>query len=474
MLVFSTVQYSRFGLTNDFANYSQAWWEVAHGQLDPFMTGFGVPFWRDNAEFILWPLSLLYYVDPHPITLLWVQDIVVVLTELVTFVWILKVIERARGRVRHPAGTWLALGAAVVLVADPWAYETIAFDFHFEPIAALFTVLVGYNLWAGRIRRLWWLVPLALVSHVLAGTYLVGVGLSGILAGPRTRRPGIVLAAVGVAWVYVFTALGAAGVDGKLVNSSYTYLVGPHHGRVGVFAVVAGAFGHPGAVAHVVASHWPVAAGFLVVVGAIGVLSPWGLGMALVVLVPNLLDGSGLFINVTASFQSWPALPFVLVGSVMVLLRLLEGGAMARRVAVVVGVVWATILGELAFIGLPSMLRTWMYVAPPVAAELAHVEAAVPSDAEVIVSFGVMGRFAQRSSIYAFERADQTVPVNRRVVVFVLAPKLPNDDPLTQHDITAAAGFVSDRLGARTLGSGSGVDAFVWSPPRGTTRVTLP
>src|ERR1700684_1368946 len=43
ILVFSTVQYSRYSLTNDFADFSQAWWGIAHGHLDPFITGLGVP-----------------------------------------------------------------------------------------------------------------------------------------------------------------------------------------------------------------------------------------------------------------------------------------------------------------------------------------------------------------------------------------------------------------------------------------------
>ena len=41
----------------------------------------------------------------------------------------------------------MALGTLVILLANPWTYETIAFDFHFEPLAALFVVLAGRDLW---------------------------------------------------------------------------------------------------------------------------------------------------------------------------------------------------------------------------------------------------------------------------------------------------------------------------------------
>jgi hypothetical protein len=85
-----------------------------------------------------------------------------------------------------------------------------------------------------------------------------------------------------------------------------------------------------------------------------------------------------------------------------------------------------------------------------------------------------MGRFAQRSSVYGFVKDDETVPVNRPLVVFVFSPYQSFQRILTRHGITAATGFVEHRLQARVLGSGSGVHALVWSPPPGTRQITLP
>jgi hypothetical protein len=478
MLVFSTVQYNRFALTIDFANYSQAWWSIAHGNLDPFIAGFGVPFWKNNAEFAMWPLALLDRVYPHPIVLLWLQDVAVVITEMVAFGWIVQVIGRARrrdpNRISYRAGVWLGLGAAVVLVAEPWVYETIAFDFHFEAFAALFVLLVGYDLWAGRNRRLWCWVPLALMSTALAGVYLVGVGISGVLAGPGTRRRGAVIAAIGLAWVGVLSAVGGVGVGGRTFSASYGYLVGSHRGSVGPLSVIGGAFEHPAAVGQMAASHWSVALSFLVVLGLIGLVSPWGFGMAFVVLVPNVLDGSGTFIRYGASFQSWPAMPFILVGSVLVLVRLLEGGRLARRVAAVSLALWGTLLGVFALIALPTVPRAWLWVDRPAAAELARIEPAIPPDAEVVVSLPVMGRFAQRSSVHGFVKDDERVPVNRPEVVFVFGPYESFQKILSRHGIAAATGFVEHRLHGRVLGAGSGVVAVAWSPPPGTRQITLP
>jgi hypothetical protein len=474
MVVFSATQYSRFTLTNDFAEYSQAWWAIAHGNLNPTIGSLGVPFWKNNAEFIMWPLALLSYIDPHPIMLLWVQDLAAVATEVVAFNWIRKVIEREGHRLPKGAGPMLAVGTAVVLVADPWVYETVAFDFHLEAIAALFLLLVAYDLWSGRSRRLWLWVALALISTGLSGFLLIGVGISGVVAGRETRRRGVLIAAVGGAWFLVMGAVGGIGLGGQTLGNSYGYLVGHHHGRIGALEVIVGALGHPGAVAHAVGANWVVIVSFIVVFGLIGVVTPWGIGMGLVVLVPVLLDNGGGLARDGAAFQSWPALPFVLIGSVMVVVRLLQKGARARRIAVVALTLWASFLAPLAYVALSDLPRAWLWTPPAAAAELARIEPRIPADAEVIVSYPVMGRFAERSSIYGFYWDHQTIPVTRRSVVFVFGPYESFQKALSRNGITEATGYVGRDLDARPLGARSGVSAFAWSPPPGTRSVSLP
>jgi len=72
-LCWSTLLYRRFSLTPDFAQYHQAWYLIAHGNLDPRDTLGRFPFWQNHAEFMLWPMSLLYWVWPHCVDLLWLQ-----------------------------------------------------------------------------------------------------------------------------------------------------------------------------------------------------------------------------------------------------------------------------------------------------------------------------------------------------------------------------------------------------------------
>jgi hypothetical protein len=472
MLVFSTLEYHRFALTRDFADYSQAWWSIGHGVLDPKSTIVGVPFWRNNAEFMMWPLGLLSHLFPNPVSLLWVQDLVVVATELVAFRWISAVVTARHQGMSVRTRDAVGVAALFALVANPWVYETIAFDFHFEPIAALFAILVARDLWSGRTTRLWWWVPLALLCDAFGPVYLLGVGFSGVLASRRTRLPGALVAGAGAAWLLVLTRIGAVGVGGRALKASYGYLVPGHVGRVSSLDVVAGALTHPSAAVHMVATHLAVSFGLMVSVGLLGLVSPWGIGMAAVVLAPNVLDATGLFIRYDGAFQTWPAMPFVLVGSVMVVLRMVERGARGRRVAAGLAAAWTTMAAVLALGVIPRLPAEWLQVDPAAAAMLSRAQAQVAPGAEVVASQGMAGRFADRASVYVFERGGQSFPVVDRTVVFVLSARQGVADRFVGAD--AAVSYVEDRLSTTTIGSSDGVDVLVWKPSPAVKTVTLP
>jgi uncharacterized membrane protein len=473
MLVFSTVEYHEFALTKDLGAYAQAWWSIAHGHLNPYSTVLGVQFWRNNSEFGLWPMSLLYYVYPHPIDLLWAQDLLVVVTEVVTFGWVLEVIARAPGRITQRTTSLVAVGTVLLLVIDPWAWETIAFDFHSHVLVALFVVLAGRALWTGKTRQLWWWVPLSIVSAALGGLYLVGVGLSGVLAGRQTRRTGLVVGGVGLVWFSLLSALDGTGVGGRDVSKWYGYLVGPHHGRIGLFQILEGAVRHPGLVAHMFASRWTLVFVFVAVVGIVGVFSPWGFGMALVVFVPSILNADPHYLRYVQSFQIWVAVPFILVGSVMVVVRLSQGGEMQRRAAVVIGAIWLIAVVVIALRILPLVPRYWLAVDPAASTQLARVEAGLPARAEVIVSQGVVGRFSERQFAYSFYKSERSFPVKSRPVFFIITPRQGVGE-VAPSEAMAAVHFVQHKLGGRLLDDRDGVFELKWTPPPGRTRVTLP
>jgi uncharacterized membrane protein len=480
MLAFSTFQYSRFALTTDFGAYSQALWKIGHGQLDPWSSLFGTTFWKNDAEFAMWPLSLLYRAYPHPVLLLWIQDLAIAATEIATLGWIIDIVRSSKYRVTQRRGVLLALGAAVVMVVNPWVYETIAFDFHFESLAALFVVLVGRDLWAGRHRRLWLWAMAALLCGVLGGLYLIGVGIAGVAAGRSTRRNGLLIAGVGAGSFVILASIGAGGLGGRLLDSGYGYLVGPHADHVSVLTIALGVLGHPDVVAHMVVSRWGTVFEFLVVVGLVGVLSPWGAGMALVVFVPSILNSNPEFLNVTQSFQSWPALPFILVGSIMVLIRLGSCGPLAKRVAVAAVTASAASLSVLAVTELPEVPHYWIAVDAPAATQLARSEQRIPASAEVVASQGVVGRFSDRDDVYEYPDlypplhvSSATVPIRGSTVVFVLAPAQGVSEASPAFT-EAAVNFVEHRLRARVLQATSGVYVLEWRPPQDATSITLP
>ncbi len=45
-LVWSVILYRRFSVGADFAAYNQAWYLVAHGNLHPYSTAWGFPYWQ--------------------------------------------------------------------------------------------------------------------------------------------------------------------------------------------------------------------------------------------------------------------------------------------------------------------------------------------------------------------------------------------------------------------------------------------
>jgi Predicted membrane protein (DUF2079) len=116
-LAWSTLLFSRFAVSFDFAQFMQSWTLIAHGHLNPYDTVHDFPFWKDHSEFLVWPLALLYWVWPHGVTLLWVQDVCLVCAETVAFTWLCEVVSRTA---RDAA--WLAAAGLVLIVANPWTW----------------------------------------------------------------------------------------------------------------------------------------------------------------------------------------------------------------------------------------------------------------------------------------------------------------------------------------------------------------
>lgn len=472
LLVVSTIEYRRYSLGVGFATYAQAWVSIAHGHLNPGSSLIGKSFWHNDAEFVLWPLAVLYYPYPHPIDLLWVQDVALVITEYVAFRWMQEACVRLPTGPRRSSGALPLLGLGALLV-NPFAYYAVAYDFHSEMVAACFLMLSGYALWSGRRRWLWWTVPLTLLSSGLGALYLCGLGLSGIMGNRRTRRAGVVIVLVGVAWLALVSALGGNEFGyAQSLRGWFGYLVGSHRGAVGPADVVFGALTHPVSVVHVLWSRRVFLVDLVLSAGLVGVVWRWAWPLAVVVLVPSALNSNPEFVSPQAAFQNWAVLPFLAVGSVVLAGRWLSTH---RRETLGRGslTVWPASLVVLLAVLVPGLPSFWVSVDSSAAQALSQADRAIPANAEVIASWGVAGRFAVREDVHGYGLSDHRFRVDRSQVFFVIAVGQGNLE-VRPAVAQGAIRVVRADLRARKLLEHSGVFVAEWTPPPGTTTVSLP
>ncbi len=466
LVVFSTLIYRSFFLSEDFATYNQAWIGIAHGRLNPLDTIYQISFVKADFELIIWPLALVHFVFPQPVVLLYVQDLAAAGCGLVTYLWILEFLERQR-LPRSPA-ILVASAVLVVTVVDPGIYQAVGFDLHMEPIATLFLLLAARDLWRGRIGRAWWWIAAVLLCGSFAAIMVVGLGISALLAGRSTRWPGIGLIAAGMAWTALISVLHA---DGGSDITNFAYLAGRASIPAGgVMLVVTGVLGHPGRALHNLYIRYPYMWLHIRAAGIVGLASAWGFGVPAVVMLVNGLDSHLNFSR--SAFQNFAVLPFVLVGTVMVLVWLSEHVHRGQLVAVVVAVL---VLGEAVTFGIeqsPQAIRqTLAEVQAGPAAALGTALAKTPANAEVVSTMGVMGRFSSREYCYFFERY-RNLPVHGNTVVFVFSTS--NLELISAAGMQLAITYVRENLHAQPLVDTAGVTAFLWHPPAGTSGVRIP
>jgi len=461
-LAWSSLLWSRYADTFDGAQFVQAWTLIAHGQLDPYDTVHNFMFWQDHSEFGVWPLALLYWLWPHGVTLLWVQDICVVAAEAVAFTWLY---ELAAKRIPGNGTAWLsALGLLLILV-NPWTLTAVSFDFHTESLAVPFAALILRDLWAGRKRAWVWVVPLLLCGDV-AGTYLAGIGLGALAASRKFRRQGAAMAALGILAVLVITLVhGNAGSGGGL--RTYAYLGGlSPDGQPSMTAIAKGAMLHPGNSVHAL---WGKRADIWATVAPDGVL---GLGfvpvlpsLLAVILADNLAFG---FLFSPPSFQYLPIYVLMPAATVAVLAWI---AVRRRRLAITLGALVVVQAIGWAVVWLPRVPGTWLRVSPGAAAVLASVQARIPAADEVIASQGIMGPFAGRTDIRPlFGPGSQ--PVHGTVWV-IIAPSQ-GIEKLSVASAEALTGELAGPLHATLVAHGDGVWAFRWQVPRAITTLQVP
>jgi hypothetical protein len=393
-------------------------------------------------------------------------------TEFLAFHWICGILRNSSLGGRSSRG--LGIATAAVLAVDPWAWNTIAFDFHAHVISTLFVVLAGRDLWSGRSRRPLVWATIALLCGGPSALYVVGVGLGAAFASPRVRRTALGVVSMGIGWFVFLTQVGGDGVGGAGLSYWYGYIAGSHSGHVGLGSIASGAITHPDRLVTMLGARWITAFVFLAVVGILGVFSPWGFFMAAVVFLPTVFNADPSYLRIPQSFQSWPAIPFVLVGSISVLTWLLSHERETRRAAILLTAWWLTAAGAISATVLPKLPNAWLTVTPSASAELVRVERLIPSRAEVIAIDQVVGRFATRPDVYkigAQWNLPATIPLRHPVVVFVIVEQQRSGPDLYKRRVEEIAAV--RQLGAKQLVANDGVYAFEWVVPPGVASVTI-
>ena len=478
LVVLSVVLYRRFTLGIDFGIFNQAWSQIGSGHLDPTSTINGFPYVKSHFELLMWPLALLYPVFHSAFVLLLLQDAALMVTGMVVLLWVSALLRRSEAA---PGWTVAVMaGTCVLLLINPIVYGTAAEDFHFEPLAMCFVVLAAYDLWAGRTTRMWVWAGLCLLCGDIGGLYLVGLGLTGVVAAGGNRIRALILLVVGAVWIGIISALGANLASD--VSTGYAYLAGlavlPKGAR-GLVLVAQGVAAHPGRAWDVA---WPrrgEVSAYLKTGGVFGLFTPWGFGIPLVVLGASGLQLAAVFIGVR--FQNVVVVPFVTFGTAWLVVWIATKwrnwpatvlAAVIGVASLVAGCAEAVQLLPTAF----TVNATVGIVPGGKAAALHQALEAVPPGAEAIVSVPIMGRFAQREYIYS--AIDPTLhtspplPVHGGTVVVVIDE---TDAPqLLPPDIAAKLQAELVARGAHVVVDSNGVVAIVWHPPPGTKTLPLP
>lgn len=461
-LAWSTILYHRFAETRDFAVYHQAWYLIAHGNMYPFDTAWGHPFARGDSEYGMWLIAPLYWIWPHDVVLLWVQDICIVWAEAVAFTWMCEIAERRNG---DQYASWLAITGLMLFIVNPWIWWSVSFDFHVEALAMPFIVMLTRDLVKGK-RRCWIWAILTIAIGAQTAIYVAAAGLSGILAGQRSRSTGALMAGLGIGYSVLIALLHVN--QGATIVGKYGYLAAlPPGVTPSLLDMGKGIVLHPLRAPEALwAKHVNLLAN-LMPAGLVGVADILILPLIIVAVLENfLVPGTSFSAPIFQNLAIYVLLPVGTVGMLCWLAR------RHRRTAMLLaGVIVAQCLGW-AIVWGPRTSQQWLRVTGSDAATLAVIKSRIPDSAEVIGSQGIVGDFSDRAVVYAlFGRGG--IPVSRNDVWFVIAPEVGIERRSTAEEM-GLIGELSGPLHATLVAHSNGVWAFRWRPPQGVHEITPP
>ena len=482
LLIWSYTLYSHFSLTQDFASYPQGWWLIAHGIMDPYSSIQHFFYWQNDAQFIMWPLAVVYLLWQHAITLLFIQDTATVLSGALILVWLMEAIElRIEQKGITSLYRVLALFGLLFILLDPWIYLANSFDYHLEAVSTLLALLTAHSLWKRSKSAYVWMI-VTILSGGLGATYIVAIGIIALIYNRRssgiTRYTGIIFICLAAAWLATVSALG--GTEGAALGG-YSYLASgaysqyPFHVQnMDILQVLTGIALHPLRAVSMLWSHRVDILANIGPAGYIGILSPWGL-VGVLVLAESGLQSYMTF--VVPGFQNPAVYLFTALGTTFVLLKLATRAAGKRKrppAAITFSIAAILLANSIGWAAtwLPSAPRSFLDTSPSAAIVLSNARNRIPSDAEVVSSLGVVGRFSERRWVYCMLYDGGKFPVRTSPVYFVIAASQ-GIELQSSANALAAVGYLATQLHADLILHGHGIWVFKWRPPHGVTEVSF-
>lgn len=420
LAVWSYFLLTRFSLTYDFATYYQGVWLLWHGHADPYSTVLGLPLWANGGQAVFWLLAGLTWLTRSPLALLWVQDIAIVGTGLVAYLWTREVIG-AHTTLSPRAAAALQVAALGLLTLNPWIYDAASFDIHTETLCSLPLISLGWALYRrANPAIVFGLCALVLTGGMVACTYIVGLGLSLLLFGRTRLHFALTFIVAGIGYFFVLNSLVGANELAPF-GMTYGYLLGnvPHASTANLPVILRYVITHPAsALRQLIKDRFDILAD-LSAGGIIGALSRWAIGVTTVTILANVLSRA----FAAVAFQNFPMYGFITVGSIGFLGSWAATGYRWRIVGMPLIVAIASLQIGYFVIWAPRVETTWVRTSPATAQALTLAESTIPPGAQVVVSQGVAGAFAGRAFVSTLLiSGPQAVHLDTPSVYFVLAP----------------------------------------------------
>ncbi|MGP6189348.1 MAG: DUF2079 domain-containing protein [Vulcanimicrobiaceae bacterium] len=401
-------------LTWDFATYYQAFWLIAHGDMQPFSSLGHIPFSQIHANFLMWPLAALGALDSAPLTLKLLQDVALSGASLVALLWSGEILAQ---RVENAPHRRLILkGILLTLVLNPWTYASNAFDFHFYSISALALLGLGRALFRGRAPEAFLWALLGISAGDVTATQVCACAF-GIAFCVRRARPAAlaITAAAGVWFAYVARS---GLVKGDILSVNYGYLARGVQ-DVTPFDVLFGLLTRPQIVADKIAAHWDILYANLAPGGFAGLFSPLtGVPIALT-LFENVMSSTPASFYISPGGQNCPVYLLMVPGLAASLGWVYQ--RLGPRQAFGLTLLAAVNAAGWFYAMSPILTERWnRSVSDDSIAQIARIERLAGSDGEVIASQRIVGALAGRRNVYGLP-LDETVPLATRTFVAILS-----------------------------------------------------